>query len=1097
MDFAADLMISFSYEAAADGGCCKEETLMTKRKKRLWEIFAASALCCATFLGALFGISARADETSAQKNTADLFTSYTYKDGNNNDVKGLTFAAASDICEGLKGVRVTGDGANRNNQHWYYTLTGEFHGDSEIEYAFRENEYSIYEVNEAMSFVYTDLNGKRVLSVLVLPEKSMSDKNLYGGVYAESDRTGNTFGVHTLKADGSKAEVTLTSVFGVDNMNANRKAFTDLGDGFMPKPQAKNAVKLAFGESALSVKMLSASGEFCETASFAYADYPEIRGIRENGYRLRVSDGDDHGSWGNRAWALLSNWAAAIPGIVSINGVSLGEEKVTANETYADIVYDGGEAISGGERVIALEEGKTLEGFSFSSYLGITSAGYGDLRLEAYRSGAIAFPQGGKYSKKACGEYPLRVTYGETVKDYTLVIGRNFSEIFDLGADGGVTISPVSSLGSYTGLRFNAQKWQWLYGFKGTFSGDSRIEYTFTETGAEATSFVYYGADGNRVFTAFTVSDPKDRTSANCYGALYLESAYQNRKNGSYTYKNETFAEQYGATITASMYEALTVTPDGKKKSFSMIKNEGDPTFIASTADGGNRDALQEAAGTGFLPAYNGKFAISLVFGERALSVRMDNAAGNPEEIALLEYADHPEVLSMKSGYTVKAGSGAAESRDWAIVCNEKGCIPSLISVNGVALDNVFPEIAYTDWEISYKGEIAENGKNVIEIDRMDELEAFRVNTNYTFAGMLLDRVAKSVSADETFAEKVPGEYSLRFAYGGKTNAIFKEYVVRVKATVPQLTLKKGIDGYETLFRDKNQSLTASVSDVIAEDKYYGVLSDVSISVKVPSSKSFVPWETFVLNEYGVYTVRYTARNADGAENYLDRAVRYVPSQPKIELSGELPAAGYTGKSITLPEANRGASVSVIFEGEPIALVNRKFTPEKEGKYEVTYVYTDEYEITAVKQFEISVTEDLAAPEITVEELSDRLKTGDTLIAPRATATDNADGEVSVKAEIYFNGEKVGDGEAKAEKPGIYTIVYTAVDSSGNTARKEIEAFVYSDSSGGEAEEKSGCGGGCGGGVKSALALGAITLAAAVFAICKTNKKDKKRNDLR
>lgn len=1053
---------------------------MIKRRNGLLAFMLAIATGCTALACVLFGGSVTARADSLQKNTTDLFSSYTYnKKENGVDVeKELTFTPSTVLYDSVKGVKVTGEDGysedTRGNIHWYYTVNGTFYGDSSIEYVFATTRW---ELNEATSFVYTDVNGNRLLSVLIVPKEYGSVENLYGGVYAEKDRTDAGFGVHTLTVDGTKTEVQVSTAF--ENMAANREAFTNLGNGFLPVAAVKNAIKIDFRETGLSVLMLGADGKMVEVVAFDYDEYPQMKDMEKNGYKLRISDGDDYGVDQRRAWSLLENWGSAFPSVISVNGLALTEEKVSVSETFADILYEEGETFDGTNAVIALSEGKSLGSFSYASFLGITTADYGELRFpEVYQSGKIKYPEGEKYSKKACGEYSVSVPYGNIEKNYKLVIGRDYSEILDLGNEGSITLTPASRVNAYTGALLQTDTRHWLYGIKGNFSDNSRIEYSFTTQSIEATSFIYYGADGKRVFTVFLVPSATNRSAGSYYGGLYLESEYKNVTTSSYTYANSEYAQTYGETIDVSLYDIHTVTKAGEKKTAQFIKNTNDPTFIAGVADRGNRKALENAVGgDGFLPAYDGKFAISLLFGEDALSVQMDDKNGNSVEVVSLPYKTYPEVESMRTGYTLKIGSGAGEERDYALMQNEKGNIPSLLSINGENLDGVYPEITYTDWEITHKHETIEGTKNVIEINRTDDLGAFYVTASYTFGGILLDRVVEvPIYADETFGEKTAGEYEYTFVYGGEKNGIAKQYTIRVIDPVPQLSLRKDLNGYETIFKDKNQMLKASPDDVIAEDKLDGVLSNVTIEVKAPNRTEFVAYDTFTLGEYGLYTIRYSATNSCGLVGSVERVVRYMPSQLEIELSGELPSVAYTGKKVVLPTANVAATVSVIFEGKTIEIVDSGFTPYEVGDYEITYTYTDDYEVTAVLQAKIVVLSDVTSPVITVREVSGNYKVGDKLIAPTASAIDEADGEVQVTTAIYFEEKQVGDSEVTTEKAGIYTIVYTAMDSSGNPARKDVQVFVYSPSADAfsDKETKSGCGSVIGGSVSELLILASV-----------------------
>lgn len=133
--------------------------MMLKQKNALIAFMLGIATCCATIACVFFGGKISVGAYSLQKNTADLF-SYS-------NVEGLSVTPATVLYDDVKGLKVAGDGSGRKNMHWYYTVNGTFYGNSSIEYVFSTASTN---VSEATSFVYTDVSGKRLFTVLIAPE---------------------------------------------------------------------------------------------------------------------------------------------------------------------------------------------------------------------------------------------------------------------------------------------------------------------------------------------------------------------------------------------------------------------------------------------------------------------------------------------------------------------------------------------------------------------------------------------------------------------------------------------------------------------------------------------------------------------------------------------------------------------------------------------------------------------------------------------------------------------------------------------------------------------------------------------------------------
>lgn len=172
--------------------------------------------------------------------------------------------------------------------------------------------------------------------------------------------------------------------------------------------------------------------------------------------------------------------------------------------------------------------------------------------------------------------------------------------------------------------------------------------------------------------------------------------------------------------------------------------------------------------------------------------------------------------------------------------------------------------------------------------------------------------------------------------------------------------------------------------------------------------------------------------------------------------------------SATIGDKQYKVTVVVSFDGKVIsqkdASSSSEFTPETEGTYYVSYYSNDGTETPneTVRTFEIEISDDTIAPQIDVEFERTSANIGDTISLPAATATDNADGSVSVSVRVIFGNTEVAvtENQFTAEKYGTYTVIYTATDKAGNSQDIRFNVVVMKDgeTQGGGGNESGGCG---------------------------------------
>ena len=132
-------------------------------------------------------------------------------------------------------------------------------------------------------------------------------------------------------------------------------------------------------------------------------------------------------------------------------------------------------------------------------------------------------------------------------------------------------------------------------------------------------------------------------------------------------------------------------------------------------------------------------------------------------------------------------------------------------------------------------------------------------------------------------------------------------------------------------------------------------------------------------------------------------------------------------------------------DGKEISHDGGGFIADKEGEYKIVYTAADKSGNKTEKQitFKAIKEEENTPPTLTLENESVSLKVGEELILPFAIATDNEDGELSVKFELIREGgaTEIENGYVFKEK-GEYLIKVSAADSKGLATEKIISVTV-------------------------------------------------------
>ncbi len=385
------------------------------------------------------------------------------------------------------------------------------------------------------------------------------------------------------------------------------------------------------------------------------------------------------------------------------------------------------------------------------------------------------------------------------------------------------------------------------------------------------------------------------------------------------------------------------------------------------------------------------------------------------------------------SAYTISFGSNYEESDD-----GDKGSDISFLGINGET--DFFQRDKFVctleKEKLIYKGSFVsvDSTINVTQNEGLDTFYAVGYYEGLTVIGkgLVIDGTAPTEKGLHDISISIG---SCRFVY---TVDIRDEFII------PFVQLKNGVSNLITVQADSE--FTVSANDVSAYDNSCGNLdaTAISIFVKKEGAQNFEAYTlAYKFNEVGRYIVRYVARDSSLNEGYVERTINVVEKVvAPIIVNGSIDEIGYLKHTLQLPTASMGGvavSVYVTCDGEIVALNGNSLSFTKEGIYKV--VYKAEVDgVVAVKEYRITVVEDMEAPTITVNLSNKTLLKGTEIVLPNATATDNVDGETVVSYQVTFGTKSVtvSDNKFTLDEIGAYTITYTSVDIAGKVATRQF-----------------------------------------------------------
>ena len=634
--------------------------------------------------------------------------------------------------------------------------------------------------------------------------------------------------------------------------------------------------------------------------------------------------------------------------------------------------------------------------------------------------------------------------------------------------DAGKVSTSISADGSVTGLRATFGAGDSSFTFNTVFTGDFNIflqsDLMEVKGGFSEVRLRFKDINNGENYVD-VVMMPGIASWANWYTHMLVE------------YKGEMYTTNKSADNSGTVWNTDQINANKYQTTAGWYEAAGLTDFLAN---------MTERTDTGYTTGYIGFDSETLSF--------LTEQGGNRYIVASFTDAKYEwtnDFTGFANGYTVEVlAYGAAE-----------GASITMTQLNGVSLSETYLPANMGEQKSILYGE-AEKSIEAVQGTYEDE-GALLYTLVEGFGFGIIDGDApytvifNGEDAEAVDLTKVGTVYTLVYEGGAQ-----RTVTVLPDKTAPTIAFN-GVSSEVIVLL--GEGLGAMNTDVTVTDALDGVISSdkVTITVKAPEASEFTAFSAdYRFDRKGVYILRYEALDAAGNVGYLDRTIVVKDgTAPSLTVNGTVGENYYVGQSASLPsaEAEKGNNafdvlVSVTLDGETVFSGNganaNNVRFDRPGTYTVTYYAADDEIVPneTVKTYTITVIEDTEAPVISVDFTQTTAKPGDVITLPAATATDNADEDVTVNVRVQFGNEEVSvsNGQFTAEHEGTYTIIYSAADDSGQASDLRFTITVL------DAGETQGEGTGCSGTVLTTaggIALGVGMIAAAVVLCRKKGKK--------
>ena len=752
-----------------------------------------------------------------------------------------------------------------------------------------------------------------------------------------------------------------------------------------------------------------------------------------------------------------SDVAPANPGInvliTKINGISIGEQTVSATFVNHDIWYDG-ELFINGENVIKLPYGSALKDFCYFEKCAI-----GSLTQLTKLTGMISCTE--DFSEKEAGDYTITVGEDDTSKRYKIIVLPS-EKIDDLIVLESGLLKEKYTYKDYTGIHFEGD----ISSAKivGVFKGSATLEYALTEKW-RGVAFGICDLDGNEIATVV-------RNQRN----LYFTSGYA-YYNGTYSWikdavSSNTTTEKWDSYLNLPQADAQTPQAEGGVGTLTFtvsgtslsITTSSSSSLIYPMANFTLTDFDAEVLSKGFA------ICIRALDDERNSDVAPANAGLKVLLTKINGVAMNSDRISYSYQFNEASYPGFSDGN--TIYLAENNSLLALEAEANKKYAENWVNTQATMLELRWNGEYDVSQANSYEI------EAYHENSDDVFTYTLIVEDSHEIILDvnggvpmdpiyysnHTWDFEIPtperaywtfgGWYLEEEPFAGMTATMNEDIILKAKwiDDTPPIMYFNDI---EAVIRIAGvNSLPIAKTDVTATDGVQGDLSvdSISIFIKEPNTSEFVEYDAFEFDTtaYGFYIIKYVATDGGGNQVFLERSIYYTPAIPTLTLDGEIELEYYVGQKIYLPTASAISgdsqlpiTLSVMFGNEKLNVVNNAFVPSEVGEYVILYLAEDDYEQIASRSLVINIVEDDLAPVIQVNFTLEQILLGEKIELPTASVTDNVEQELSVSVEVFKGTQLVSQGSFTPTETGVYTIMYVCMDEAGNEGRVEYQVTVY------------------------------------------------------
>lgn len=722
---------------------------------------------------------------------------------------------------------------------------------------------------------------------------------------------------------------------------------------------------------------------------------------------------------------------------------------------------------------------------------GKAAASVSDIKVRRNDSETAVFA-GEEYTPDEAGEYEIRYTAGSATRIITLNVAEYGYDINKILTGDGFTHSAAADglfLVPDTDKPYNAE-------IGGVFENKFSVKFKLKAQAGK------YSRDDNAISFRFTdVTDPSvyfsvvyylSEKSESTFGVAVVyndgkEILYRSALTGGGNTCDPAEATNFAPILRGSEpngYGEATLTVEKIRGVYKVFAEGKDGKAYTVAAFDGSYDG--ERNNHGFTPS--GKWGLPKLSFENGFKVSVCSYCDGDKLSGRIK--NYGVSLKSVNGVNLCGAGGVAYTPDYdvkisgAVLKDGKTYVPQGV---GKEISSVYT-LKFTDdgnWKISFNrsgqavsgfdgnvcgeqtlistGEYLKNnlpGGKTMTVEKKVVVEpAYRLTFD-TDGGAPLSEI---IYSEHTLGEvTIPKTYKAGYEFigwkvngvtwNGKTESLAggdKTLTAQWKYTGrPSVTLKPGLkDSYHP-----DETAFVSSDDIIYDDFTGKVTCEFTVTDPNGNEKKVANGSKIILKP-GIYVIKYKVTNAFGVSAEAKRQLRAGGNvAPVISVNGSFAEEYVAGNVVKLPDAyatdSAGNAVKVVwnvlFGNTKIDVNDGSFYVKKSGEYAARCVAIDENGNIGYLEYTVAVKKDEIAPVILTDMTDFEAKAGETITLFEIETYDNADDNVSVTVKVSFGTKEIALDNKKfvAAEKGIYRILITATDASGNRAEKTIYISV-------------------------------------------------------